>query len=436
MAVRRLVLCLDGTWNHTASEARRRDGDTVLKPTNVLKLCRAVLPRDPRDRSEQVAYYDIGVGSLARYPGMANRLLALADRLLGGAWGAGFEGQVERALGFLAVNYQPADQVFLFGFSRGAAAAQALARFLDWSQGLPEKRDAYFLARLFRAYVRSRGRRSQALVLEQIAAELERHGAPPLRPLQPVAIELLGVWDTVMALGSRFRASGERTSASVRSFHVGEAPPRTVRHARQALAIDEARFDFRPEIWRRAEPGQTLAQRWFAGVHANIGGGYLDDGLANVALHWLLDEARALGLALDDEYLRAFRGYPQDRLYRSESLLYRLLDGTRLRFGRGRRELVGQPASANLSLSPAAIHRLRANPRQRRPLGDLESPRFPEMAVPYRPSNLLRFLAAQPDLERYLASLGLEGQQRVLPADVERRVRDLRARERTLEARA
>src|SRR5262245_1734261 len=108
MPRRRLVLCLDGTWNNTASAARRRDGDTVLKPTNVLKLARAVVPRDG-DGCEQVVYYDIGVGSLARYPGVANRLLALADRLLGGAWGAGFEGQVEKALGFLVVNHQPGD---------------------------------------------------------------------------------------------------------------------------------------------------------------------------------------------------------------------------------------------------------------------------------------------------------------------------------------
>jgi len=129
MPPRRLVLCLDGTWNSTASEARRRDGDTVLKPTNVLKLARAVLPQTG-DGGEQVVYYDIGVGSLARYPGAANRLLAVADRLLGGGWGAGFESQVEKALGFLVVNHRPEDELYVFGFSRGAAAAQALTRFL------------------------------------------------------------------------------------------------------------------------------------------------------------------------------------------------------------------------------------------------------------------------------------------------------------------
>ncbi len=71
---RRLVLCLDGTWNSAYDEHKRRDGHTVLKPTNVLKACRAVLPIDDAG-AMQIAYYDIGVGSLAEYPGAANRLL-------------------------------------------------------------------------------------------------------------------------------------------------------------------------------------------------------------------------------------------------------------------------------------------------------------------------------------------------------------------------
>jgi uncharacterized protein (DUF2235 family) len=70
-------------------------------------------------------YYDIGVGSLAQYPGTANRLLYLADKALGGAWGAGFEGNIEDALNFLVLNHREGDEVFIFGFSRGAATALA-----------------------------------------------------------------------------------------------------------------------------------------------------------------------------------------------------------------------------------------------------------------------------------------------------------------------
>ncbi len=423
--MRRLILCLDGTWNSTYGEARRRDGHTVLKPTNVLKVARAVLPADPAG-CEQVVYYDIGVGSLARYPGVANRLLRWADRFLGGAWGAGFESQIEKALGFLALNLRPGDRIFLFGFSRGAAAAQAVGRFIDWCGGLPRKEDAYYLPRLFRDYVTGRGERPASAALAAIADDRRRDGLEPLAPLQAVEVELLGVWDTVMALGSRFRSRGDSTSARARSFHVGDAPPLCVRHARQALAIDESRYDFRPEIWRRSEPGQTLAQRWFAGVHANIGGGYVDDGLANVALQWMLDESRPLGLSFDEQYVRVFRAYPQDRLYRSESWRYRVLDALRGRVGRGRRELRAWPATAEMTLAPAVVHRLRADPGERRPLGDLRAPRFPEMRAPYRPANLLRFFAGQPDLAAYLGGLGLETAHRTLPADVERRLAALR----------
>src|SRR5687768_16302447 len=91
---RRIVLCLDGTWNSTYDRKYREDGSTVLKPTNVLKLCRAILPRN-LSQGEQLTYYDTGVGSLAKYPGLANRLLATADKGLGGAYGAGFEGNIE-----------------------------------------------------------------------------------------------------------------------------------------------------------------------------------------------------------------------------------------------------------------------------------------------------------------------------------------------------
>ena len=103
-------------------------GQAVLKPTNVLKLSRALLPWDPETRREQITYYEVGVGSLTRYPGGANRLLFQTDRALGGLEGAGFEANIESALTFLVLNYQPSDEVFVFGFSRGAATARVTLR--------------------------------------------------------------------------------------------------------------------------------------------------------------------------------------------------------------------------------------------------------------------------------------------------------------------
>src|SRR6266536_6549509 len=98
MKPRRLVLCLDGTWNSAYSLKKRMDDHAVFKPSNVLKVARAVVPYDSDNDRLQIVLYHIGVGSLARYPGIPNRLLSLADRGLGGGWGAGFEENVEEAL--------------------------------------------------------------------------------------------------------------------------------------------------------------------------------------------------------------------------------------------------------------------------------------------------------------------------------------------------
>src|SRR5262245_32932065 len=117
MKPRRLVLCLDGTWNNAYTLKKRTDSHAVFKPSNVLKVARAIIPYDADNDRQQVVRYDTGVGSLARYPGIPNRLLSLTDRGLGGAWGAGFEENVEEALEFLALNHQPGDEVYIFGFS-------------------------------------------------------------------------------------------------------------------------------------------------------------------------------------------------------------------------------------------------------------------------------------------------------------------------------
>ncbi len=424
---RRIVLCLDGTWNSTYNAKHREDGSEVVKPSNVLKLCRAVVPRG-ENGIEQLAYYDVGVGSLARYPGLSNRLLSLADKALGGGWGAGFESNVEEALQFLALNYRPGDEVFVFGFSRGAATARAVTQFLDWSGGLPVKRDAYYLGHLFRAYVSSQGQRSGSEAREEIDRKRRQDGLDPLEPFQEIRVTFLGVWETVMALGSRFRATGPGTATVSRSFHLRPEPARCVLHARQALAVDEARYDFRPEVWTAGASHQTLEQRWFAGVHSNVGGGYVDDGLANLAFRWILGEAEARGLAVDRRIVAFFRGYAQDRLYRSESLLYRTLDGLRFRFGRGKRSLIGYPASAMLSLDRSVIHRICSDPRKPKPGGAPGEVRFPELRKAYRPENVLELLACHADLEAYLENLGLDEEHRELPEDVLERIRKLQPR--------
>lgn len=395
--MRRLILCLDGTWNNAYAESKRHEtGERILKPTNVLKMARSILPQDATG-TDQVVYYDIGVGSLAVYPGFSNRLLHAADRILGGGWGAGFEENIEHALEFLSNNLMADDEVFIFGFSRGAATAHAITNFLTWCGGLPAKNDAYYLPVLFRAYVAAKGAGSSREAVEAINTTRDAAHRAPLEAFRPVAVRLLGVWDTVLALGSRFRATGTGTTSVHRSFYVTKAPAACVAHARHALAVDETRYDFRPEIWQDNLPGQTLEQRWFPGVHSNVGGGYVDDGLANGAFQWILHEATSLGLAADRDFARHYRPFPQDRLYRSESFVYRALDALRFRMGRGRRVIT---ATRSQTLDKSVVIRMQADPRA---ITNTHSVRFPELAGrAYRPENVIAFLASITDLDDYL----------------------------------
>ena len=414
MKPRRLVLCLDGTWNNAYSRKKRTDGHAVYKPSNVLKTARAIVPYDADSDRHQIVLYHVGVGSLARYPGIPNRLLSVTDKVLGGGWGAGFEENVEEALEFLAHNHEPGDEVFIFGFSRGAATAQAVTRFLDWAGGLPPKHDSYYLPRLFHDYVTQHGKEPVETALQRINSDRsqERRPLPPLDTFTPVDVVFLGVWDTVMAI-----ANGD--------FHIGDQPPRCVRNARQALAIDEARSDFRPEIWQGpASDRQTLEQRWFAGVHSNVGGGYVDDGLANLALQWMLKQAESKGLVIDRTFLANYRGYAQDRLYRSESLFYRCFDAIRLRAGRGRRSLLGWPHAAGLTLDASVIWRIQSDPREERK-GHPGQLQHPALRNAYRPNNALRFLASQANLDAFLKSIGIDPPK--LPADVTQRLEALRS---------
>jgi hypothetical protein len=195
-------------------------------------------------------------------------------------------------------------------------------------------------------------------------------------------------------------------------------------HARQALAVDEERYDFRPEIWSDRGPGK-MEQRWFAGVHSNVGGGYTHDGLANIAFDWILDGAREEGLVTDPEYTKFFRKFPLASLYSSNSTVYRVLDVLRFRVGQGKRSLVDRPAGANLTLDDSVIKRMRAKP------DELQKGSAPAN-TPYRPENVLLFLACQQDLNAYLASIGIDDlATKPLPDDVLRRIAALKPRCKT-----
>ncbi len=396
----RLIFCLDGTWNNPFKTVEREDGTTVMKPTNPLKLARAVLPVDAAG-ARQFTYYDSGVGALGLYPGISNAILEFVDSKLGGYAGAGFEANVEQAITCLAHNYTPGAQLYIFGFSRGAAQARAATRFISWMGGVPAKSDAYYIPEYFRHFIAKRGKGSPHDIRNS-------KGEAPAERMIPVEVTFLGVWDTVMALGSRFRAD-EKTSVEEKSFHVGTHPAPCVRHARQALAIDEQRADFLPEIWQGAADGQTLEQRWFAGAHANVGGSYGNDGMANCALRWIVGEAKALGLEIDEAFLGKYRCFSRDTLGDPYSFMYRLADAIRFKSGKGKRALSGYPETANLSIDPSAIERFCSDPAD-----------YPKtMTERYRPGELVKIAKDHMgDGTAWVESYGLDPEKYPFPSDL------------------
>ena len=267
---KRLVICCDGTWN-TADE---RDDQGRLCPTNVTKVSRVVAPRDVRGW-EQKVYYHKGVGT------------GLMDRLRGGAFGWGLSAHVKDVYRFLVDHYETGDEIFFFGFSRGAYTARSTVGLIRNCGLLTPK----FADHLDEAYALYR-RRDDASHPERAEATRfrQRFSSEP-------RVKFIGVWDTVGALG--IPIDGLNWFNQRWQFHDVKLS-KIVEYAYQALAVDERRKPFQPAIWERQEHSvdQTVEQVWFAGVHSDVGGGYSACGLSDISLRWMLARAEACGLAL------------------------------------------------------------------------------------------------------------------------------------------
>lgn len=296
--MKRIVLCADGTWN-----IRDQVDKTTGKrhPTNVTKVARAILPRDSHG-IDQIVYYHAGVGT-AR--GM--------DRITGGAFGDGIEANIRELYRFIVYNFEPGDELYFFGFSRGAFTVRTLAGFMNFV-GLVTKDGDYYVPDLYDCYERSQGPGTDQWIKAH-------HNIAPPDPCPP--IRFIGVWDTVGALGAPGFLGQVLNRGKYRYHDVGLHA--AIQNAYHALAIDERRKPFMPNIWDRPA-GWTgaLEQAWFAGVHSNVGGGYSPDGLANEALHWIVEKAEALGLMVDSGYLAHFRPCFNSVLQDSMTPMYRL----------------------------------------------------------------------------------------------------------------
>jgi len=285
---KRLVVCCDGTWNRPD---QLKDG--IPAPTNVSKLALAVARRDEKG-TEQVVFYEQGVGT--------RRL----EHITGGAFGVGLSRNVRDCYGFLVENYEPGDELFFFGFSRGAFTARSTVGLVR-NCGILKREHAGRIGAAYALY-RQRGRKTRPTSL---AAELFRRMYS--HPDEDIAF--VGVWDTVGALGIPNGLFRPKFLTDRYAFHDTELSSH-VRAAYHALAIDERRKPFEPTLWKRQDHAtdQTLEQVWFSGVHCDVGGGYSDPSLGEIPLLWMADRAREHGLALDPDRLVPADGHIPDEL--------------------------------------------------------------------------------------------------------------------------
>lgn len=214
------------------------------------------------------------------------------------AFGRGLQGRIMAAYGWLANHYRPGDRIFLFGYSRGAFAVRSLSGLIA-RIGLLKPRYAT------ERYMRLAWRYYQSGGSARILAAFHHR-----RCHEKVPIRLLGVFDTVMALGIRLPVLWLLTEPRYR-FHDQQISD-NVELGVQALALDETRAVFEPILWHDDTPGR-VRQVWFRGSHADIGGQLagMEDArpLANIPLIWMLEQAEAAGLPLPAHWQDHF---PQD----------------------------------------------------------------------------------------------------------------------------
>ena len=315
--MKRIVICADGTWNRPEKDIKKD------YPTNVLKLARAISPVG-KDGVDQVVFYDWGLGSYN-------------DKFSAGTFGKGINKNIMDCYRFIVQNYALGDELYFFGFSRGAYTVRSLAGFLN-NCGILKNARANLIQKAFDMYKSAdihpgdetshafRKLNSVNIKLDGLSREEKKkytHDGCP-------KIHFVGVFDTVGALGIPFSVLGFLNEKHM--FHDTKIGPNML-YARHAMAIDEKRDDFQPTIWKQRD-GVDIQQVWFAGVHSDVGGGYTPDegGIvaADYPLKWISEEARRVGLVFSSHLASRLKPSPTATLHDSKRGIYKIA-GTHVR---------------------------------------------------------------------------------------------------------
>lgn len=280
---KRLAIYLDGTWNSVESN------------TNVWRM-RALTAAKSADGKPQLVYYSVGVNGV-----------------LGGMFGQGIDDNIRLAYEWLIENYNDGDEIFIFGFSRGAYTARALAGLIA-IDGILKAGSPIGVGELFDRYRKGDEEtiwRLRDMAASTDAGKLSGQERWLLKYSQPAEVTMIGVWDTVGSVGLK---AGNIAGVSRSQFDYLQTGLRIhILNGYHALAIDEHRDDFAPTLWTVRHPKDSKAviaaprpisaveQRWFVGAHANVGGGYETDLLNQAPLRWLMKKAEVHGLAFRSE---------------------------------------------------------------------------------------------------------------------------------------
>ncbi len=276
---RNLIICFDGTHNEFGS-----------KNTNVVRLVQTL----ERNSSLQHVYYDPGVGTLPE-PGVWTWLGKKISELWGLAFGSGLTWKVGEAYSFLMDYWEPGDQIFVFGFSRGAYSARILSGLLH-SIGLLPHGNYNLIPYVLRLYEAGGKKNDKYFRLNNEFRKTFARRIDEADKCRRVPVHFLGLWDTVSSVGwawerGRFPFTTENSSVNI------------IRHA---VSLDERRWFFRQNLMTKTGD-QDLQERWFPGVHSDVGGGYQGEekegGLWRLSFRWLMDEAKKAGLRIDQNKL-------------------------------------------------------------------------------------------------------------------------------------
>jgi uncharacterized protein (DUF2235 family) len=290
-----LLVFMDGTSNNPATN------------TNVYKLFTAVVAdRTKTGARDTAAFYIEGVGTGLRFIGAAT------------GWGLSY--RVRQAHAWLMQTWRPDDRIVIFGFSRGAFSARALAGMLEYA-GLPaepvtDRRQAQAMADALFAAVKQDGAPA-AQRRESVLETLKRNHFPPLKPHVPVAF--MGLWDTVEAMGNPLAG---RNPYDLPNANYGDQLCNVAKAAHALSADDNRNRSYRPVLLTGAhlladcpdagDIDARVSEVWFTGAHSDVGGKetkkYAGWKLGGVALNWMLAEAAPLQLFGD------ITPFPQDPL--------------------------------------------------------------------------------------------------------------------------